>query len=697
MGRTVRTRSAGSARKLPARRARVSSGAMNPPPPDIPTAAAPLRSSPRGAAWLAAAAGVTLAAALPGPPAARAAEPAPRAAAAVARMGAAAAGPILQRLLPASARASADAAQAGALGQALVARAQRVGPPALAEAYRAHPAPVFVGADGLTPAGREALRWLGRADLHGAPHAVRAFAAIQRDALAGAPTLDLSAVSVADDALVRAWRDTRAGAGRGRLASVAALAGAENPALRGVLGRYREGLASWRAEMVSVELQTAQALTILSMELPARPRTDMVHEDARGRYLPPDTLWQEAPSPAPAAGDYAAVLAASAQGPKTLDAYLTGRLPPAPQYAALVQAATRYEALCQGPPWPKVVTPRRSHGAGWDAPEYVRTLETRLKAEGLFDGTPDGVFDARTTTALKRFQAHRTLKPSGNFNKPTARELNVPCTRRLATLKLNIRRWRTTAWTTAKTYVFVNIAAARARYVRDGVLRRAFRVIVGDGRSYWDGSKRRRIYRSATPILTDSITSIIFNPAWVLPKRVILNELLPKLAKDPSYMTEHHYVKRTAANGREMYVQLPNPENALGDVKFNFPNTESVYMHDTNKRGLFRYAKRDHSHGCVRVHKAVDLAREVLVDDRKAAGLRRPVGLTSLARTDRTATFKVHQPIPVYLEYYTAAVEDDGTVSFFRDVYDYDYRALVGPVGRRAPVWPEQLPEAPGR
>jgi len=679
-------------RKLLARRARVSSPPMKTRLPHARATRAGARR--RAARLLTAAVGTALGAWLPTLPSALAAHPdEPRAAAAVARMGTAAAGPVLQRLLPASARESVDAEQADALTRALASAAQRLGPPPLAQAYQHHERPLFVRSGGLTSAGHAALRWLERAHLHGASHAAQAFTAIRRDALAGAPMLDLSAVSVDDATLVRAWRD--APGGPHRLASVVARAGAASPALSGALGRYREGLASWRAGMVEVEVRVARALTLLALELPARPRTDVVHEDARGHYLPPDTLWQKAPKPAPTQPDYEAVLAAAAQGADALDAFLQARLPPAPQYAALVQAAARYEELCEGPAWPKVVSPRRSRGAGWNAPEHVRTLETRLKAEGWFEGTPDGVFDGETTAALKRYQAHRALKPSGKLNKPTARELNVPCARRLATLKLNVKRWRVTAWTGQKTYVFVNIAAARARYVRDGVLRRAFRVIVGDGRSYWDGAKGRRIYRSATPILTDSITSIIFNPAWVLPKRVILNELLPKVAKDPNYMAEHHYVKRTAANGREMYVQLPNPENALGDVKFNFPNTESIYMHDTNKRGLFRYAKRDYSHGCVRVHKAVDLAREVLVDDRKAAGLQRPVGLTSLARTDRTATFKVHQPIPVFLEYYTAAVEEDGAVSFFRDVYDYDYRALVGPVGRRPPVWPDVLPAAP--
>ena len=128
-------------------------------------------------------------------------------------------------------------------------------------------------------------------------------------------------------------------------------------------------------------------------------------------------------------------------------------------------------------------------------------------------------------------------------------------------------------------------------------------------------------------------------------------------------------------------------DNTLGEVKFIFPNSESIYLHDTNNRYGFRSARRDMSHGCIRVQDALDFATVLLMEDyrrRDKSFAKRT--LHRLSRKDKTIVFKLQEPLPVFLEYYTASVDADGIVRFHPDVYDYDLEVALGrPLPRRLP------------
>ena len=130
-------------------------------------------------------------------------------------------------------------------------------------------------------------------------------------------------------------------------------------------------------------------------------------------------------------------------------------------------------------------------------------------------------------------------------------------------------------------------------------------------------------------------------------------------------------------HGRDTWVQQPGENNALGKVKLAFPNSENVYLHDTNKPGYFSQARRDFSHGCVRVRGALELASHILEADYTGPGA--PFSKRQMmARADDGGTYwyALHEPLPVFLEYYTASVDDEGRVRFHPDIYDYDHRVF---------------------
>ena len=489
--------------------------------------------------------------------------------------------------------------------------------------------------------------------------------------------------------VAQARREPRPG-GRGPEAAYVTdtgLSAAGRVALRWLEDARNHGLEGLSPPSTARERAIGAALLNMAVALRHRPRKAGVLKDARGDYQPPDILWRGV-TVHPTPSDAEALLEAARTGPLALDAHLRAQLPPHPQYAPLVDATRRYRALCAGPPWPQVQVPKKDQAFGrrWRNPEAVETLQRRLAMEGFFDAAPTGSFGPQTTAALRAYQRARSLRERGWLNRKTALSLNRSCEDRLKILELNVRRLRVSGITTERSYLAVNLPGFEARHAVAGEPSSTHRIIVGQGKSFWSKRRKRRIYRNRTPILTDAISNVVINPPWKLPRRIIRDEVMPALEKNAKYLEEKGYVRRVAANGYQMIVQPPGPKNALGDVKLSFPNREGIYIHDTNARGLFRLPRRDFSHGCVRLEKPLKVAQRILERDQAAGPTRHRLrGLTETARGNRTWGFPLNVRVPVFFEYYTATVTDEGVVRFHPDIYDYDHIALVGPYGRRKP------------
>lgn len=345
-------------------------------------------------------------------------------------------------------------------------------------------------------------------------------------------------------------------------------------------------------------------------------------------------------------------------------------------YVGLKRELARYRRIALAGGWPDVATgPKLEPGAS-DA--RVPTLRQRLVASGDIDAAYVGTLTATDITydplivdGLKRFQTRLGLTADGVLGPGTLRELNVSVEERIRQLRINLDRGRVLLFDLPQQFVVVNIAGAHVYYVRGNDVVYSGRAQVG------------KPYRE-TPEYRSDITYLVFNPTWTVPPGIIRNDILPAARRDPASITRKGLNVLTPAgavlnpasidwsrfnSGHIPYTlrQEPGPDNALGRVKFMFPNPYSVYLHDTPSRALFDNESRTTSSGCVRVERPLELARLLLDDAAKwdDAAIQR-----SLA-AGKTQNVTLSKRVPVLLAYWTAWVDEQG-VNFRRDVYGRD-------------------------
>ncbi len=307
----------------------------------------------------------------------------------------------------------------------------------------------------------------------------------------------------------------------------------------------------------------------------------------------------------------------------------------------------------------------------------IAALRSRLKLTGEFTGQAAGeeeLLDDVLVASLKSFQEEHGLEPDGVLGGETVKALNVPAHDRVDQIRVNLERGRWLLRDLQPDMVIVNVAGTYLHLFFKGEKVWSTRVIVG--KPY-----------TKTPIFTETMKTVVFNPDWTVPRSIVVNEIVPKAAADPGYLAANAYYLTDSA-GRPVgpidwsaytgasfpyrVVQRPGPKNALGLVKFLFPNKYSVYLHDTPGRQLFAKAGRNFSHGCIRVEDPMKLAELILgnrlgwdrakVDAAVATGKMQSVALTS--------------PLPVLLLYWTVDPSPVGGTAFYKDVYGRDARLL---------------------
>lgn len=228
----------------------------------------------------------------------------------------------------------------------------------------------------------------------------------------------------------------------------------------------------------------------------------------------------------------------------------------------------------------------------------------------------------------------------------------------------NMERWRWLPATLSPDRIEVNLPEFRLRLYRDNQIVHEARTIIG---------KRD----TSTPLLTAQMTHLIVNPSWYVPQSIIRNEFMPKMEEDPEFAARHGY--EIIQNGDMTYMrQPPGDDNALGYVKFMFPNPHSVYLHDTSTRKLFINSERTYSHGCVRLDNPFALAAHLLAEqDFTEESLKAMIG-----KGERT--IKLREPIPIHLNYFTLAFDRVGNLNRINDVYGYD-KIIASTLGLGAP------------
>lgn len=285
----------------------------------------------------------------------------------------------------------------------------------------------------------------------------------------------------------------------------------------------------------------------------------------------------------------------------------------------------------------------------------VPLIRARFGLDGATDDgpAPDRVYDTEVAAAVADFQRVNHLPASGVLTARTVAALSGGDPTRLENAVLaNMEEWRWLPRDLGPDHIEVNIPEFQVRVLRDGEVTHQARVVVGKP-------------DHPTPVFSQVMRFVIVNPYWNVPLSIIKKEMLPKLAADPDYFANHGY--EVVERGGQTYVrQPPGDGNALGRIKFMFPNAHSVYLHDTNSRGLFARDDRALSHGCVRVDDPFAFAEAVLGRDHgwTQARVERMVG-----GDERTITLP--QPLPIHILYFTAFVDPETGFQTRDDVYGY--------------------------
>jgi murein L,D-transpeptidase YcbB/YkuD len=355
----------------------------------------------------------------------------------------------------------------------------------------------------------------------------------------------------------------------------------------------------------------------------------------------------------------------------------------APQWSAyrdVQQALVTYRALAAAPGPDALPTPVRSVREG-ELYAGVPALHARLVAVGDLPGDSlvptDTIVSPTLVDGLRRFQERHGLEVDGILGARTVQALQVPYSTRVRQLELALERLRWLSGYLGTDLVLVNIPMYRLSAWEAGTMGGppAFttRVIVGTA------------VRTPTPVFTSMVSDVVMRPYWNVPSSIARGELLPRARREPGYLARNNYeivrgdgdrspvLPLTAENlalvasGGARLRQRPGPGNALGFIKFNFPNTYSVFMHDTPGRQLFDRTERNLSHGCVRVEDPESLAEWML---RESGWFRQAIVDATQAAQSRTVV--VRRPIRVVMSYATAAVDADGTVRFADDIYRHD-------------------------
>jgi murein L,D-transpeptidase YcbB/YkuD len=261
------------------------------------------------------------------------------------------------------------------------------------------------------------------------------------------------------------------------------------------------------------------------------------------------------------------------------------------------------------------------------------------------------VFDRDLRDALRNFQRRHAIDDDGVIGTATLRELNQTIDERIGEIALNLDRWRWLPRELGDFFILVNIAGFELEVIENDRAIEAMNVVVG--KPGW-----------STPVFSDTVKHVVVNPYWTPPKSIIEEEILPAVERDPTYLERNNF-ERTSDGG---FRQRPGPRNALGDYKFLFPNSYDIYLHDTPADHLFSRARRDFSHGCIRLERPADLARLLV----SKASAHSAASLEAMVGTRREKWIPLKRTIPIYIVYFTAWVQEDGTLRFHHDVYGHD-------------------------
>ncbi|MGK9233181.1 L,D-transpeptidase family protein [Inquilinus limosus] len=459
-----------------------------------------------------------------------------------------------------------------------------------------------------------------------------------------------------------------------------------DPRVQPILARLaearEEGLvpSDYYVEPLQELIRSADADDVVAAEILLSAAVMRYGVDVHAGRLAPreiDKTFDITPKPV----DRAALATAASMLPDP-DAFLADLAPKHKLYQQLKGALRGYEALAESG-WP-TIPPGESLRPGQES-DRVPVLRARLAATGEFVGDPadqSRLYDPLLVTAVEQFQGKHGLKPDGILGRGTLAMLNRQGPERMNKIIASMERLRWLPDDLGADYLMVNIAAFTMDVVADGQLLRSMNVVVGET-------------DNQTPLFNSALTYLEFNPTWTVPPSIAAKEYLPRLRNNPGYLASRNYklFSGWGSGSREMsadYVdwnsigrgtmrslrirQEPGPGNALGKVKFMMANNWSVYLHDTPSKSYFQRANRALSHGCVRLQDPIWLADYLLEGAPSWTPERRARVMGNWTPTTR---INLPTPMPLYIVYQTAWIDQTGEVAFRDDIYGIDAKVIA--------------------
>jgi murein L,D-transpeptidase YcbB/YkuD len=344
-------------------------------------------------------------------------------------------------------------------------------------------------------------------------------------------------------------------------------------------------------------------------------------------------------------------------------------------YPILLKELQRLKKIQKQGGWKKI--PNSSTLKFGKSGKIVKQLARRLQSEGDYRCKISSTYNTCMKKAVKRFQRRHGIYPSGKINKLTRSKLNLSVNWKIKKVLLNLDRIKYLPYQAENRYIMVNIPEFRLHYRENGRDKLNMRVVVGDKEHH-------------TPVFSNKISFIVLNPYWLIPDSIVKNEMIPKIIKNPKYLEERGYevrknyvlsrppidtkdidwakVLRNKQTKRYKFMQPPGPKNALGKIKFKFPNQFAVYLHDTSAKKYFKKSIRAFSHGCIRVAEPKALLATFAPHERSVNYSR----AKRILKGKKQTQLNLSQHVPIHIVYLTAWINSDGLLHYRNDIYKYD-------------------------
>ena len=326
-------------------------------------------------------------------------------------------------------------------------------------------------------------------------------------------------------------------------------------------------------------------------------------------------------------------------------------------YQSMKEHLKKYYDAAKNGGWQPIAGNVNGLRKGVSSPAVV-SIKKRLVATGDYtSGDTSAVYSDSLMTAIKSYQQRHGLMPTGMINDSLIRTLNVPVEQRIQQIVLNMNRMLWTPQQKDSNIIHVNIPEYMLYVYGDTSNAKNMEVIVGkEGNS--------------TMMFNGNLNQIVFSPYWNVPESIVRDEIMPKMKSDPNYLKKQNMEIVKQNDSLPVIRQLPGVKNSLGRVKFLFPNTFDIYLHDTPEKSLFAKKDRALSHGCIRVARPEDLAAYLLRDQSDWT----PERIKQAMNSDKEQVVQLKKPVPVAITYYTAWVDNNGQLNFRDDIYSHDQR-----------------------